>query len=241
MPRESVSYWKDAVTLGCSELKQEMRSRWRIRDLASYMYIYIFIYRIKSIRWKFTTYQSVEKIIRDPKQHWTIVTKLPWLCWFSMIISTFFESCSVRLNKSPGNHRVYAPRCASFAVLHFLSPSLPILLGFPPNAFTNFQVIKWMSTSLEMSKHPQLWTKYWLFSKNFERLLWSLTWLELEDLRCCHIFSIIAMKHRHICNHSFKRGPEVVVNFLLELYSSPTLFAWQPKNSLKTSTEYSFP
>ena len=39
----------------------------------------------------------------------------------------------------------------------------------------------------------------------------------------------------------FERGPEVVVNFLLELYSSPTFFAWQPKNSLKTSTEYSFP
>ena len=207
MPRESVSYWKDAVTPVCSELKQEMRSRWRIRDLASYIYIYSYIGSNQlgensplTNQWK---NHPGSKIALN---YSTIVIKLPWLCWFSMIISTFFESCSVRLNKSPGNHRVYAPRCASFAVLHFLSPSLPILLGFPPNAFTNFQVIKWMSTSLEMSKHPQLWTKYWLFSKNFERLLWSLTWLELEDLRFFHIFSIIAMKHRHICNHSLKEA-----------------------------------
>lgn len=82
------------------------------------------------------------------------------------------------------------------------------------------------------------WTRYWLFSKSFERLLWSLTSLECLSIWTgrfgifpCFFIIVIAPSY---LQPLFERGPEVFVKFLLELYCSPTWFAWQPKNYLKT-------
>lgn len=181
---------------GCSALKQEMRSRWRIRDLASYIYIYSYIgsnqlgeHSPLTNQWKnhpeskialnYSNYASVTLLILHDHKHllWVMFSKIEQITRKSSSLCSslrFFRSSSFSLSFS-SNSSWLSSKC-----FHQFS-SDQVNANIPRNVQTS-----------------STWTRYWLFSKNFERLLWSLTWLECLSIWTRRFgifpcFSIIAM------------------------------------------------